>query len=148
MRPMRWWDIEGVMVIERELFTDDAWSDTMFWSELAQRDTRLYLVADGEDGAVVAYAGLCAYAPHESYVQTIAVAPSAQGQGLGATLLEALIDEAERRGVAHIDLEVRSDNETAQRLYLRHGFAQIALRRGYYQPSGADALVMRKELAA
>jgi [ribosomal protein S18]-alanine N-acetyltransferase len=148
MRRMRWWDIDAVMVIERELFADDAWRDTMFWSELAQRDTRLYLVTDGDDGTVIAYAGLCAYAPHEAYIQTIAVSAAAQGRGLGASLLEALIDEAERRGVAHLDLEVRADNETAQRLYLRHGFARIALRRGYYQPSGTDALVMRKELAA
>jgi ribosomal-protein-alanine N-acetyltransferase len=42
---------------------------------------------------------------------------------------------------------VRADNESAQRLYERHGFAKIAVRRGYYQPSGMDAVVMRKELA-
>ena len=27
----------------------------------------------------------------------------------------------------------------------RYGFAGVGLRRGYYQPSGADALVMRRE---
>ena len=37
------------------------------------------------------------------------------------------------------------DNERAQRLYRQLGFAQVGLRRGYYQPSGADALVMRRE---
>ena len=37
---MRWWDIQPVMAVERELFDDEAWSETMFWSELAQRDTR------------------------------------------------------------------------------------------------------------
>jgi ribosomal-protein-alanine N-acetyltransferase len=36
----------------------------------------------------------------------------------------------------------------AQRLYERHDFTQIAVRRNYYQPSGTDAVVMRKELAA
>jgi [ribosomal protein S18]-alanine N-acetyltransferase len=146
MRSMRWWDIEPVMAIERELFGDEAWSDAMFWSELAQRDTRLYLVEEAE-GAITAYAGVCVYAPHESYVQTIAVAPSAQRGGIGTKLLTALIDEAHRRGVGHLDLEVRSDNEGAQRLYERHGFGRIALRRHYYQPSGMDAVVMRKELA-
>jgi [ribosomal protein S18]-alanine N-acetyltransferase len=149
MRPMRWWDIEPVMAIERELFGDEAWSDTMFWSELAQRDTRMYLVEDGEaEGEVTAYAGLCAYAPNEAYVQTIAVAPTAQGKGIGTALLRKLIEEAQHRGVDHIDLEVRADNETAQRLYRHHGFTKIAIRRKYYQPSGMDAIVMRKELAA
>jgi ribosomal-protein-alanine N-acetyltransferase len=145
---MRWWDIEPVMVIERELFVEDAWTDTMFWSELAQRDTRLYLVEDDEQGAVCAYAGLCTYAPHEAYIQTIAVAPSAQGNGIGDHLLTELLAEAEKRECRHVDLEVRSDNDTAIRLYQRHGFTKIGLRRGYYQPSGSDAVVMRRERAA
>lgn len=146
MRPMRWWDIEPVMAIENELFGDEAWSDAMFWSELANRDTRLYLV-DEADGVVTAYAGLCTYVPHEAYVQTIAVAPAAQRRGIGTALLTTLVDEATRRGVGHLDLEVRADNDAAQRLYERHGFTQIAVRRNYYQPSGTDAVVMRKELS-
>jgi ribosomal-protein-alanine N-acetyltransferase len=144
---MRWWDIEPVMALEHELFGDEAWTDAMFWSELAERDTRLYLV-DETDGVVTAYAGLCTYVPHEAYIQTIAVAPAMQGRGIGTALLTTLIDEATRRGVGHLDLEVRADNDSAQRLYERHGFTKIAVRRNYYQPSGTDAVVMRKELAA
>ena len=41
-------------------------------------------------------------------------------------------------------LEVRADNEHAQELYRRRGFTEIGRRRGYYQPSGADAVVMRR----
>jgi [ribosomal protein S18]-alanine N-acetyltransferase len=146
MRRMRWWDIEPVMAIELELFGDEAWSDTMFWSELAQRDTRMYLV-DETDGAVTAYAGLCAYAPHEAYVQTIAVAPALQRHGVGTALLERLIEETRARGIGHLDLEVRADNDPARRLYERYGFTDIAVRRKYYQPSGVDAIVMRKPLS-
>jgi ribosomal-protein-alanine N-acetyltransferase len=43
-------------------------------------------------------------------------------------------------------LEVRQDNPRARGLYLRHGFEEIGIRRGYYQPSGVDAVVMRKVL--
>ena len=32
LRPMRWWDIDAVLRLEKELFAEDAWSDTMFWS--------------------------------------------------------------------------------------------------------------------
>ena len=42
-------------------------------------------------------------------------------------------------------LEVRADNEAAQRLYQRRGFTEIGRRRGYYQPSGADAVVMKRK---
>jgi ribosomal-protein-alanine N-acetyltransferase len=145
LRPMRWWDIEVVMAIERALFGEEAWNDAMFWSELAERDTRWYQVAtDGEE--VVGYAGLCAYPPHESYVQTIAVAHERQRHGLGTTLLRALVAEAVARRCRRLDLEVRADNPVAIGLYERHGFATVGRRRGYYQPSDTDALVMRKEL--
>jgi ribosomal-protein-alanine N-acetyltransferase len=142
---MRWWDIEPVMAVERELFAEDAWTDTMFWSELAQRDTRTYLVEEDTDGKVCAYAGLCAYAPHEAYIQTIAVAESHQRKGIGEQLLTTLLAEADKRGCAHVDLEVRADNEAAIRLYERHGFARIGLRKRYYQPSGTDAVIMRRD---
>jgi len=144
MRRMRWWDIPDVMAIEHELFEADSWSEGMFWSELAERDTRRYLVVEDAEGVVCAYAGLLAYAPHEAYVQTMAVSPRSQRRGIGEAMLVELLNEADRRGCPHVDLEVRADNDPAIRLYQRHGFTQIAVRRGYYQPSGADALVMRR----
>jgi ribosomal-protein-alanine N-acetyltransferase len=139
-------DIDAVMVIEHELFGEESWSAAMFASELAETGTRLYLVEE-TDGVVTAYAGLCTYAPYESYIQTMAVAPDQQRKGVGSALLKELIAEAQRRGCPHLDLEVRADNEVAQHLYASHGFTQIAVRHRYYQPSGTDALIMRKELS-
>ena len=143
LRPMRWWDIEPVLRMEVELFAEDSWSDAMFWSELAERDTRWYIVAEHGDD-VVGYAGLCVYAPSEAYVQTIGVTSAMQGTGIGTALLEAMLGEADTRGAQHVDLEVRADNAVAIALYEKHGFSGVGLRRGYYQPSGADALVMRR----
>lgn len=142
MRAMRWWDIEPVTRIEVEVFGDEAWSDAMFWSELAERDSRWYVVAE-HDGEVIGYAGLCAYPPYEAYVQTIAVVAGHRGNGLGSGMLRALEEESVRRGCEHLDLEVRADNATAIRLYESHGFTRIGVRRRYYQPSGTDAVVMR-----
>jgi ribosomal-protein-alanine N-acetyltransferase len=147
VREMRWWDIEPVTQLERALFVDDAWTDTMFWSELAEHDSRHYVVAD-VDGSVVGYAGLCAYASGEAYVQTIGVAPDQRRGGIGTLLLTDLLADAQARGCSHVDLEVRDGNDDAIRLYERHGFHRIGVRRGYYQPSGADALVMRRKGAA
>ena len=144
LQPMRWWHIEPVMQLERTLFVDDAWTDTMFWSELAEPASRHYVVAL-DDEQLVGYAGLCAYDAGESYVQTIAVSPERQGGGVGTVLLTDLLDEAARRGCSRVDLEVRDGNDEAIRLYEKHGFRRIGVRRGYYQPSGADALVMRRD---
>ena len=139
---MRWWHIDDVLPLEQDLFVDDRWTARTYWSELAQLDTRHYLVAvDGD--AVVGYAGLCDY-PDEAFVQTIAVARHSQGEGLGARLLQALLDEAERRKQRRVLLEVRADNERAVALYERFGFRRTGVRRGYYQPSGTDALVMTR----
>ena len=80
-------------------------------------------------------------------VVTLAVDPGHWGQGIGTALLSALVDEAGRRGYTEVLLEVREDNPRARRLYFRHGFTEIGIRRGYYQPSGVDAVVMRKALA-
>jgi [ribosomal protein S18]-alanine N-acetyltransferase len=142
LRPMRWWDVPAALELERALFPD-AWSESTFWSELAGvPDTRWYVVAE-RAGRVVGYAGLFA-TRHTADVQTVAVAPHAQGGGLGGVLLRALLDEAGRREIGEVLLEVRADNEAAQRLYAAHGFRQIAVRRGYYQPGGVDAVVMRR----
>lgn len=139
---MRWWHVELLLPLEAELFGDEPWTARTFWSELGQVDTRAYLVAlDGPDP--VGYAGLCDY-PDEAWVQTMAVAPSHRGRGLGGQLLLALLAEADRRGQRVVSLEVRADNGPAQRLYARHGFSRTGVRRGYYQPSGADAWVLTR----
>jgi ribosomal-protein-alanine N-acetyltransferase len=145
LRDMRWWDIEPVFVLEKELFPDDAWSRGMFWSELAHargpQATRRYVVATDE-GRVVGYAGL-ASAGDQADVQTIAVAPSHWGTGLGSRLLTDLLSAATAFECSEVLLEVRVDNTRAQKLYERFGFEPIGFRRGYYQPGNVDALVMR-----
>lgn len=137
----RWWHIEQVLELERELFAPEPWTAHHFWTELGQTSQRHYVVAVDED-RVLGYAGLCDY-PDEAFVQTMAVARSHQGQGLGTVLLQELLAEASRRGQSRVLLEVRADNEPAQRLYLRHGFVKDGVRRGYY-PGGVDAWVMRR----
>ena len=141
---MRWWHVAELMPLETALFAPEPWTERLFWSELGQLETRHYLVAlAGEQ--VVGYAGLCDY-PDEAFVQTIAVAPSAQGSGLGTRLLVALLDEAARRGQRTVSLEVRADNDAAQRLYARHGFRRAGVRRGYYA-GGVDAVLLTRRTA-
>lgn len=143
LRPMTPADLPAVMGMEEELFAPDTWTAAMYRDELSRTDTRHYLVAE-DDGGIVGYAGLIAY-DDEAHVATIGVTGARQGEGIGARLLDALLAEADQRAVPVVLLEVRADNETAQGLYRRRGFAEIGRRRGYYQPSGTDAVVMRRE---
>jgi len=145
LREMRWWDIDPVLELEKELFPVDAWSRGMFWSELAHargpEATRRYLVA-AEGDRLVGYAGLAASGDLGD-VQTIAVRRDQWGTGLGGRLLTELLRAATDFDCAEVMLECRVDNVRAQKLYERFGFEPIGFRRGYYQPGNVDALVMR-----
>ena len=144
LRDMTRADLPAVLAMEEELFAPDTWTAAMYRDELSLTDTRHYLVAVDEAGAVVGYAGLIAY-PEEAHIATIGVTTTAQGQGIGARLLDTLLAEADTRSRVVL-LEVRADNEVAQALYRRRGFTEIGRRRGYYQPSNTDAVVMSREV--
>jgi ribosomal-protein-alanine N-acetyltransferase len=145
LREMRWWDIEPVLELEKDLFPEDAWSRGMFWSDLAHARgadaTRRYVVAE-DAGRIVGYGGLAA-AGDAGDVQTIAVAREHWGTGLGALILTELLRAATAFECVEVLLECRVDNIRAQKLYERFGFEAIGFRRGYYQPGNVDALVMR-----
>ena len=134
-------DAAAMESMEQDLFGSDAWSRTIIEDELAHPFSYYRGIDDGE---LVAYAGLRA-APVDAGqgdIQTIAVSQSHQGRGLGRALLVDLMDEAQRRGVRELFLEVRADNEPAIALYQSLGFREIDRRAGYYQPDGVDAIVM------
>lgn len=150
-RAMRWTDIEELVVLERELFEGDAWSAATWWSELGGRPRREYFVEAAVDGPRTAPAKVLGYAgiDHQGEVadlMTIAVAPAAQGTGLGRRLLTEVIGRAAVRGATGLLLEVRSDNLAARSLYETAGFETLTVRRRYYQPDDVDALVMRRQL--
>jgi ribosomal-protein-alanine N-acetyltransferase len=147
--PMRWWHIPAVLEMEQELFGDEAWTAELFWSELASPHAHYLVIcsANPEEQAPVGYGGL-AVTGADAYVQTIGVSRSVQRLGIGRTLMNVLLDEAAARGATTCWLEVRADNAPAQRLYESLGFTNRGLRRGYYQPSGMDAIVMSTPIPA
>lgn len=142
IRPMRWWDVEAILPLERDLFGPTAWTAETFWSELAAPGRWYVVASDGADDEPAGYAGLMV-AGADADVQTIAVSRAAQGRGVGSALLDALVAEAARRGATSLLLEVRADNGPAIALYTSRGFERIAVRRRYYQPGDVDAHVMR-----
>ena len=151
LRPMVPEDLADVMALEHQLFPDDPWSAEMFAEEVTQPPgSRLYLIAEAVADATrvtAGYAGMM-FVPGgvQADVLTIAVAPAYWGRGIGSALLGKLIQAARNRGCTEVFLEVREDNPRARGLYLRRGFEEIGVRRGYYPPSGVDAIVMRKDL--
>ncbi|MFC4001497.1 ribosomal protein S18-alanine N-acetyltransferase [Prauserella oleivorans] len=145
LEPLRRRHVRRCAEIEKVLFAGDSpWPAAAFHSELDAGG--YYLVALSDTGEVVGYAGLArAGRPGdwETSVHTIGVLPEYQGQGVGTELLRALLERADELA-APVFLEVRTDNDSAIRLYEKHGFERIGLRKRYYQPSGADAYTMMR----
>lgn len=60
------------------------------------------------------------------------VHPNYRKIGLGFSLIQHVILEAEKTEIKSILLEVRESNETARRLYLKAGFSESGARKNYY----------------
>jgi ribosomal-protein-alanine acetyltransferase len=147
IRPAHESDLDAIMQIEVEAFGSTAWPIESMQTELAPSSNRRYLVAE-LNNSIVAYAGCSAIEKSHADVMTIAVAPPHRGQGLGERLMGHLIGFAREKQCTEMFLEVRADNAAAQNLYEKLGFLRIDLRRGYYQPEGIDAVIMKLKLNA
>ncbi|MFB2839142.1 ribosomal protein S18-alanine N-acetyltransferase [Floridanema evergladense] len=78
----------------------------------------------------------------EAHITIVAVSPDYQHQGLGQAMLLALLSRARQRGIERATLEVKASNQPAISLYQKFGFKVAGTRRGYYQDTGEDALVL------
>ncbi|TMK16670.1 MAG: GNAT family N-acetyltransferase [Actinobacteria bacterium] len=107
LTPMRRRHVRDVLAIERVVYPRP-WSAALFFSELAQRTSRHYLVAH-HGRTLVGYGGFMAHLD-EGHITTIAVHPDFQHRKIGSRILLALVEEARRRPVRSLALEVRSDS--------------------------------------
>jgi len=141
-------DLDQLVALERVIFESDAWPAKLWRSELESPYTwYVAVVATAAPDVVLGYAGLLALPrAHDADIQTIGLAAEVRGHGLGRELMRQLHDEARRRGVREMFLDVRVDNPVAQGLYTSFGYQEIGVRKGYYQPDDVDALVMRLTL--
>lgn len=146
VRAMTRRDIDAAYAVEQVLYPADAWTMGQFIDEIARvPETRYYLTLES-DGVLIGYAGLlCPHHGADADIQTLSVAPEHQRHGYGQLLLDALIQEAQRRGAPALFLEVRVDNHAALGLYIKNGFEELGRRRDYYGP-GIDATTMRRML--
>ena len=82
----------------------------------------------------------------EAEIENIVVDRKSQNQGLGAALLQQVIDRARSRNARHLFLEVRQSNAAARALYKKSGFALSGRRRAYYTRPSEDAVLYTRAL--
>lgn len=139
IRPMALADLPAVVEIDRLSFAL-AWSENSFRKELSENDQAHFFVAESA-GRVVGAAGYW-FIVDECHISTLAVHPDWRRQGVGALLLQSLLQHARALGAVMATLEVRVSNAAAIRLYQKHGFAPNRRRRAYYRDNQEDALEM------
>jgi ribosomal-protein-alanine N-acetyltransferase len=81
----------------------------------------------------------------EAEILSVAIAPKQRGRGLSRPLLDLNLRRLAGLGTRTVFLEVDENNAPARALYRRAGFADVGRRKSYYQ-SGANALVLRRDL--
>ena len=143
IEPMRERDLIDVVEIE-ETSGLNRWGYDAYRRELFTNPNSIMIVARNlvpGPGVIGFFAGWIV--EDELHVNNVASHREYRRIGVGRSLMEVAIDEAGRRSVAFVILEVRASNEAAQLLYRDLGFRIVGRRREYYRLPTEDALVMK-----
>ncbi len=110
--------------IEQDHAGAEAWLAPM-----VQRGTALVAHVSGEPHDVVGFAVAGPWHSYEGYVRTVEdsiyLSPAAQGKGLGARLLAALIEASRRAGDRTMIALIEAGHATSVRLHERYGFTTV-----------------------
>ena len=131
-------DIPAVAALERSVFPEGA-EEALLRRMLS--DGRHVLLVAEEDGALLGHAWY-EFVLDEGYVGNLAAAPECRRRGVGRALTEAMLSDAETKGLAFLTLEVRESNAPARALYEKTGFRTVGVRRNYYERPREDAVIM------
>ncbi len=143
--------VPAIAALEAETFSAP-WDEASIRGEL-ENPLALWLVEEGignpdgadRSGSLLGYVGSQSCF-EDADVLNVCVAPAARRRGIAEALMRELEARLIPKGVEQITLEVRASNEAAIRLYEKLGYAQVGVRRGYYEKPREDALIMQKKL--
>lgn len=126
-------DVRQILHIEQNAPTAAHWTPSQYEARLAGG---MILVA-GEGGEIRGF--LCSNLIAGDWeLENVVTAEDHQRQGVADALLADLLRSIDG---ARIFLEVRASNGPARRLYEKHGFREIGLRKGYYRGPVEDAVL-------
>jgi ribosomal-protein-alanine N-acetyltransferase len=132
-------DVDEVAALSARCFPSGGWTAADLHDEQARDFAEVWVATDA--GRIVGYA-VGWFVGDDAEIMTLGTDPSAQRRGVGRALVLRLQESACARAMSSLTLEVRVSNEAARALYRHAGFADVALRRGYYA-DGEDAQIMQ-----
>ena len=123
------------------------WGEGEFETMMTERNTLVHRLRQGRK--IIGFA-VSRLAADEAEILSIAVAVDHRGRGLSRHLLLTHLGHLAGRGVRTVFLEVEENNQPAQRLYQRAGFAVAGRRERYYREANGEqlnAVLMRRDLS-
>ncbi len=113
--------------------------DRRLWWE-AHLDPRYPILSADRAGEVIGYASLSPWSPYPVYTRTVEsslyLAASAQGRGLGTTLMHALLDEARRLDHHVVLSRIWAKNAASLAMCHKCGFETVGVQREVGQRHG------------
>lgn len=149
IRRMQSADVDAVMEIASSLHEAPHWPRQPYLAAIAEDSVprRIALVAvEGTEDTYITGFAVASMLPPEAELESIAVAASAQRQGIATALMRALNKELKAAQITTVQLEVRSSNARAIRLYQSIGFRESGTRRAYYRDPVEDAMLLHIDL--
>jgi len=147
-------DISQIVEIEQEA-NMPPWSHGALLSEIDKDES--FFIVSVEDPAELPFCEEKAEEPSPCFIKgfallrqvgddgellKIAVEKESRACGIGGLLMSAVLKHAAEKKHTSVFLEVRSGNTSAIRLYEKHGFRTVRVRKDYYCDPVEDAIVM------
>jgi len=144
VRRMAHTDLDRVIEIEQCQPSAPHWPRSAYLAAIDPQAelARIALVAEETGSGALAGFAVASLLPPQAELESIAVAPEFQRQGLATLLFTSLVAEFNSVGVNEVIIEVRASNQPALGFYRRWGFVRSGSRARYYTDPVEDAVLM------
>ena len=130
-------DVDGIIeVLQSTKLGAEAWTSDERWTrKVLERcltlENYVLLVAE-YNKKIVGFVDCCVFpsfweGAYQGIINHLFVLPGFQGRGVGAMLIEAVVKEADTKGLGELHVSTERENIKARRLYAKYGFTEECL---------------------
>jgi ribosomal protein S18 acetylase RimI-like enzyme len=140
-------DLDVLVALEHATFDSDQISRAQFRRHLDSDSARVLVASANHRRFLGTAMVFFRKGSRVARLYSIASLPEARGKGVGTALIEAAEAAARQRSCTSLRLEVRTDNDSAVRLYERLGYRRLGPTVKAFYEDGSDAFRYEKALA-
>jgi ribosomal-protein-alanine N-acetyltransferase len=141
--PLRRVPVQQLADIRQRCLPSDGWRASDFAFLLKEPAYGGFAIALGQPSKVIGFIDW-RIVGDEAEIYAFCVLPEHRKKGFGQKLLKVLLEEAYKRGIKKVFLEVSEENFVGKHLYRIFGFREIGRRYGYYTraPDGGKTAIV------